>query len=394
MKKKLDAFNDKKIKVPFVVPTINSSDKKEVASALSSNLLTDGPNLRKFEKNFSRLTKSKFSVGVSNATSALILSLKSLGISKNDEVIIPNITFVATANAVLSCGATPILADVNYDDLNISTNSIEENISKKTKAIIPVHFAGRSCNMQKIMSIAKKNNLKIVEDCAHSLGTYYKKKHVGTFGDTGCFSFYPTKNLTTFEGGMVTCKSNSIAKHIQKARNHGIDKSLQDRFTKGYPWEFDIQNFGYNYRLDEIRSALGNNQLKRLKNMNSDRRTAAKYYDSKLKDLYGITLPSQTDTSKNSWHLYVIKIQKTSKTSRNSLFNFLLSRGIRTSVHYKPLNLFTIYKKTAKTYSSLNISKKLYDEILSLPMFPGISRKQQNLVVAAIKEKLDHNRNE
>ena len=175
MNKKLDAFNNKKIKVPFVVPTINSSDKKEIMSALSSNLLTDGPNLRKFEKNFSTLTKSLFSVGVSNATSALILSLKSLGISKNDEVIIPDITFVATANAVLSCDATPILADVNYDDLNISVNSIEQNISKKTKAIIPVHFAGKSCNMRKIMTIAKKNNLKIIEDCAHSLGTYFEK---------------------------------------------------------------------------------------------------------------------------------------------------------------------------------------------------------------------------
>ncbi len=388
MKKKLDAFNDKKIKVPFVVPTINSSDKKEIMYALSSNLLTDGPNLRKFEKNFSRLTKSLFSVGVSNATSALILSLKSLGISKNDEVIIPDITFVATANAVLSCDATPILADVGYDDLNISLKSIEENITKKTKAIIPVHFAGKSCNMRKIITIAKKNNLKIIEDCAHSLGTYFERKHVGTFGDTGCFSFYPTKNLTTFEGGMITCKSKSIANYLQKARNHGIDKSLRDRFTKGYPWEFDIETFGYNYRLDEIRSALGNNQLKRLMKMNNERRKAAKYYDSELRDIHGIILPSQEDTSANSWHLYVIKIEKNSKMSRNSLFNHLLSHGIRTSVHYKPLHLFSIYKKHAKTNSSLKTSKKLYEEILSLPIFPGITKAQQNLVISAIKKKI------
>ena len=389
MNKKLDAFNNKKIKVPFVVPTINSSDKKEIMSALSSNLLTDGPNLRKFEKNFSTLTKSLFSVGVSNATSALILSLKSLGISKNDEVIIPDITFVATANAVLSCDATPILADVNYDDLNISVNSIEQNISKKTKAIIPVHFAGKSCNMRKIMTIAKKNNLKIIEDCAHSLGTYFEKKHVGTFGDTGCFSFYPTKNLTTFEGGMIICKSKSISNYLQKARNHGIDKSLHDRFTKGHPWEFDIETLGYNYRLDEIRSALGNNQLKRLKKMNNERRIAAKYYDSELRDLNGIILPSQNETSTNSWHLYVIKIQKNSKISRNLLFKNLLSHGIRTSVHYKPLHLFSIYKKKAKIHSSLKNSKKLYDEILSLPIFPGITKKQQNLVISTIKNKIE-----
>ena len=394
MNKKIDAFNNNKIKVPFVVPTINSSDKKEIMRALSSNLLTDGPNLRIFEKNFSSYTNSTFSVGVSNATSGLILSLKSLGITKNDEVIIPDITFVATANAVLTCGATPIIADVNYDDLNISIDSIKENITKKTKAIIPVHFAGRSCDMKKIMNIAKKYNLKIIEDCAHALGTYFEKKHVGTFGDTGCFSFYPTKNLTTFEGGMITCKSKSISNSLQRSRNHGIDKSLQDRFTKGYPWEFDIQNFGYNYRLDEIRSALGSNQLKRLNLMNSERRSAAKYYNSQLKDVNDILLPSQNGSSKDSWHLYVIKIKNSSKTSRNSLFNYLLSKGIRTSVHYKPLHLFTIYKKKAKTHSSLKNSKKLYEEILSLPMFPGISKKQQNLVIDAIKQKITNKKNE
>ena len=254
MNKKTDAFNDKKIKVPFVVPTINSNDKNQILKALSSNLLTDGPNLREFEKNFQNYTRSKFSTGVSNATAGLMLSLKALGISKNDEVIIPDITFVATANAVLSCNATPVLSDVNYEDLNISIDSIEENITKKTKAIIPVHFAGKSCDMKQIMKIAKKYDLKIVEDCAHAIGTLYEKKHVGTFGDTGCFSFYPTKNLTTFEGGMITSKAKRISEFLRKSRNHGIDKSLKDRFTKGLPWEFDIEELGFNFRLDEIRS--------------------------------------------------------------------------------------------------------------------------------------------
>ena len=385
MKKKTDAFNNKKIKVPFVVPTINPSDKRQINQALNSNLLTDGPNLRLFEKKFSSFTKSNFSVGVSNATSGLFLSLKALGIKKDDEVIIPDITFVATANAVLACGATPVLADVNYDDLNISLESIEENITKKTKAIIPVHFAGKSCNMKKIMSYSKKYNLKIIEDCAHSLGTYFEKQHVGTFGDTGCFSFYPTKNLTTFEGGMVTSKSKSTANNIAKSRNHGIDKSLQDRFTKGQPWEFDIHDLGYNYRLDEIRSALGINQLKRLKNMNSQRKTAAVYYDSKLRDVKEIELPSQKESSSNSWHLYVIKILNNSKISRNLLFQHLLSKGIRTSVHYKPLHKFSLYKKHAKTHSSLKVSKKLYSEILSLPMFPSMTKMQQNIVISTIK---------
>ena len=388
MAKKTDAFDNKKIMVPFVVPTINSDDKNQILKALSSNLLTDGPNLREFEKKFQNYTKSNFSTGVSNATAGLMLSLKALDISENDEIIIPDMTFVATANAVLSCNAIPVLADVIYEDLNISIDSIEENITNKTRAIIPVHFAGKSCNMKQIMKIAKKYDLKIVEDCAHALGTFYNKKHVGTFGDTGCFSFYPTKNLTTFEGGMITSKAKKITERLRRSRNHGINKSLKDRFTRGQPWEFDIKELGFNFRLDEIRSALGNNQLKRLRSMNTQRRLAAKYYHSKLKDVKGISLPSQKLSAENSWHLYVIKILDNFTISRNSLFQNLLSNGIRTSVHYKPLHLFSLYKKTCKITSSLRNSKKLYQEILSLPMFPGITRKQQNLVIGEIKNKI------
>ena len=388
MNKKTDAFGNKKIKVPFVVPTINSNDKNQILKALSSNLLTDGPNLREFEKKFQNYTKSNFSTGVSNATAGLMLSLKALDISENDEIIIPDMTFVATANAVLSCNAIPVLVDVTYEDLNISIDSIEENITNKTRAIIPVHFAGKSCNMKQIMKIAKKYDLKIVEDCAHALGTFYNKKHVGTFGDTGCFSFYPTKNLTTFEGGMITSKAKKITDRLRRSRNHGINKSLKDRFTRGQPWEFDIEELGFNFRLDEIRSALGNNQLKRLRSMNTQRRLAAKYYHSKLKDVKGISLPSQKLSAENSWHLYVIKILDNFTISRNSLFQNLLSNGIRTSVHYKPLHLFSLYKKTCKITSSLRNSKKLYREILSLPMFPGITRKQQNLVIGEIKNKI------
>ena len=195
-----DAFQDKSIKVPFVVPNIDNSDKKAVITALESNLLTGGPTLRKFENSFRDLTGSKYAIGVSNATAALQLSLKSLKIGKDDEVIIPDMTFVATANAVLFTGATPILADINFEDLNISVESIKKNMSSKTKAIIPVHFAGKSCNMKEIRKIAKQYHVKIIEDCAHAVGTKFGHTHVGNFGETGCFSFYPTKNLTTIEG--------------------------------------------------------------------------------------------------------------------------------------------------------------------------------------------------
>ena len=381
-----DAFKNNSIKVPFVVPNIESSDKKAIETALKSNLLTDGPVLRKFENAICKFTSSKYAIGVSNATSALHLSLKSLEIGKGDEVIVPNITFVATANSVLYTGATPVLADVNNDDINISTKSIEESITSKTKAIIPVHFAGKSCDMNAIQKIARKNHLQIIEDCAHALGTKFNKTHVGNFGKTGCFSFYPTKNLTTFEGGMVITNSSIIASKIRSMRNHGINKSLKERFSNGFPWDFDVSELGYNYRLDEIRSSLGLNQLKRLKIMNKLRQDASRYYDEKLKDIDGIEILNDPDIKNNSCHLYVIKILKNFSMTRNKLFSTLLKNGIRTSVHYKPLDKFNFYKSNSKIYSRLKNSNALYSQILSLPLFPQITKRELDLVIYTIKD--------
>ena len=387
MKKKYsDAFENNSIKVPFVVPNIELSDKRAIETALKSNLLTDGPILRKFENEFCKFTGSKYAIGVSNATSALHLSLKSLGIGKGDEVIIPNITFVATANAVLYVDATPVLVDVNDHDINISIKSIEKSITKKTKAIIPVHFAGKSCDMLAIQKIAKKNNLKIIEDCAHALGTKFNKTHVGNFGKTGCFSFYPTKNLTTFEGGMVITNSKKTASKIRSMRNHGINKSLKERFSTGYPWDFDVSELGYNFRLDEIRSSLGLNQLKRLHKMNKLRQDASRYYKKQLKSINGIQLLDDPNLKNNSCHLFVIKILKNFIMDRNLLFKYLLKNGIRTSVHYKPLNKFSFYKSKSKIYSSLEVSEQLYSKILSLPLFPQITKRELDLVINAIKD--------
>jgi len=384
-KKHSDAFKNNSIKVPFVVPNIELSDKHAIETALKSNLLTDGPILRKFENEFCKFTGSKYAIGVSNATSALHLSLKSIGIKKGDEVIIPNITFVATANAVLYVDATPVLVDVNDDDINISIKSIEKSITKKTKAIIPVHFAGKSCDMLAIQKLAKKYNLEIIEDCAHALGTKFNKIHVGNFGKTGCFSFYPTKNLTTFEGGMVITNSKKIASKIRSMRNHGINKSLKERFSTGYPWDFDVSELGYNFRLDEIRSSLGLNQLKRLHKMNKLRQDASRYYKKQLKSINGIELLDDSNLTNNSCHLFVIKILKNFIVDRNLLFKYLLKNGIRTSVHYKPLNKFSFYKSKSKIYSSLEVSEQLYSKILSLPLFPQITKHELDLVINSIK---------
>ncbi len=380
-RKNSDAFNDLHIKVPFVLPEITNEDKRAILAALDQNLLTDGPKLKEFENKFAKFTGARYAVGVSNATAALQLSLKAIGIGKGDQVVVPDLTFVASINAILFTGATPVIVDIDKEDYNVSVDSIKKSLTKKTKAVMPVHFAGKSCKMREIQIIARKNKLKIIEDCAHAIGGKLNKKHVGTFGDTGCFSFYPTKNLTTFEGGMVITNSKKISESIKTLRNHGITKSYQDRFTKGKPWEYDVSIPGYNYRLDEIRAALGISQLKRITQNNLKRKKAALYYNSRLKNTKSIITPKILKDEDHACHLYVLRFKRQGKFSRDNLFTKLLKNGIRSSVHYKPLHTFTAYKKNAKIFDNLINSKQIYKEIISLPLYPQITRKQQDLVL-------------
>lgn len=375
---------ESKIKVPFFLPWITKEDKKVILDALDSPLLTDGPKLRQFEAAFMKFTGAKYAIGVSNATSALHLSLKAIGVGKGDEIIVPDMTFVATANAVVLSGAKPIFADVDEKTINISVDSIKRKISSKTKAIIPVHFAGKVCDIVNITKIAKKNNLKVIEDCAHAIGARYDGKHVGNFGNVGCFSFYPTKNITTVEGGMIITNSKNIAKYVMAARNHGLSKTLTQRYSHGKPWDYDVAESGYNYRLDEVRSALGLSQLKRIKKLNMLRKRVFEYYGEKLKNVEVLITPESSKNEDHAYHLYIMRVKKHGKISRDVLFSKLLRYGIKTTVHYKPLHRFTTFGKS-KDINGVKNAEKLYKEIISLPFYPNIPRKQQDYVINSIK---------
>ena len=384
MKKIKDEFNHSFIKVPSFVPWITKEDKKAVLESLNNPMLTIGPNVEKFESMFSKYTNAKYAIAVSNCTAALHLSLKAIGVGKGDEVIIPDLTFIADANAVLATGATPVLADIEKNQFGISIKSIKEKINEKTKAIIPVHIYGEACQIKEIVDIAKSNKLHVVEDCAHAIGTFYKNKHVGNFGSTGCFSFYPTKNMTTAEGGMVITNSQKIADKVRQLRNHGMTRSLTQRYSSGYPWVFDVIEPGYNYRLDEMRSALGVSQLKRIEKINTMRKNAASYYNSILDSVDGIVTPKIVNDNSHSYHLYVIRITKKYGMNRNKLFRILTKNGIRTTVYWMPLHKFTAYKKFIKNPKDFPNASKAYDEIISLPLFPTISRKQQRFITNCI----------
>jgi len=382
---KKDFFKDSKIKFPAYEPWISKEDEKIINKTLKQSMLTLGPQLERFEEDFCKYSKAKYAVAVSNCTAALHLSLKALGIKKDDEVIIPDLTFVADANAILACNAKPIITDINKDNFFLSISNIKKNISKKTKAIIPVHIYGQVCNIEEILDIAHDNNLKIVEDCAHAVGTFHKSKHVGTLGNTGCFSFYPTKNITTAEGGMVITNSKTTAEKIRQLRSHGMTKSLKSRYSSEYPWIFDISEPGYNYRMDEIRAALGITQLKRIKKINQLRLNASLYYHKNLQNIPGIILPDMVNDKTHSYHLYTIRIRKPFKLTRDQLFKKLKDYGIRTTVYWMPIHMYTAYKKFSYA-SNIKNTKKIYNEILALPLFPNITKKHQDVVINCIKK--------
>ncbi len=381
---KKDFFNDSKIKFPAYQPWISKDDKRIVNKTLEQSMLTLGPQLEKFEIDFCKYTKSKYAVAVSNGTAALHLSLIALGIKKCDEVIIPDLTFVADASAILASNAKPVIVDINRNNFFLSITNLKKNITKRTKAIIPVHIYGQVCNIDEVLDVARENDLKIIEDCAHAVGTFHNSKHVGTLGDAGCFSFYPTKNITTAEGGMVITNSKKIAEKVRQLRSHGMSRSLKSRYSSGYPWVFDITEPGYNYRLDEIRAALGISQLKRIKKINELRKNAALYYDSKLQNIPGIVLPDMVNDKTHSYHLYTIRVTKPFKSSRNQLFKKLKQAGIRTTVYWMPIHKYSAFRKFAHSSNVKNTSK-VYNEILALPLFPNISKKHQDSVINIIK---------
>ena len=350
---------------------------------MNNRWLTNGPFLKKFEENVGKFIGSKYSVGVGNATQALHLSVNSLGIGKGDEVLVPTFTFAATANAVNYCGGTPILVDVDPDTFNISTKSIIKKITKKTKAIIPVHYGGQSCDMDEILSISKKHNLSIIEDCAHALGSTFENQKCGSMGKAGCFSFYPTKVITTGEGGMITTSDHTIYKRVALLRSQGLSISAHDREKKSQ-WKYDVLDVGYNYRLDEIRASLGLSQFQRISEINDMRIKIAQKYDQLIRHIKGIVTPHKKSDRNHIYHLYTIKIEKDYPLTRDELFKKLSKNGIGTSVQYYPLHLMSYNKKKYRLHDFPN-ANILQDQIICLPIYPKMSMKQIEYVVSFLK---------
>jgi perosamine synthetase len=373
--------------IPFYVPWMTPADKKAVFQALDSRWLTGGPLVRSFESAFAEYTGSKFAVAVNSCTAALHIAMRALNIGPGDEVIVPDLTFAATANAPIFCGAKPVLADIDEKTFNLSPKQVLKKITSKTKAIIPVHYGGQPCDMKELMEIAKDYKLHIVEDCAHSLGAEYDGKKTGTFGAMGCFSFYPTKIITTLEGGMVTTDDEKLEKRLRSLREHGMSRNALER-ENGATWYYDVTDLGYNYRLTDPQAALGASQLRRVEDGIKRRIRVAGYYDKELNAPgLGVVVPYRAAGRSHIFHLYTVKIPESEKgVARNRLFKKLADAGVQSSVHYTPLHLMSFYKQFLNKSDSFHVAEKIYNQILSLPLYPTLTKKEVLQITNKITE--------
>jgi dTDP-4-amino-4,6-dideoxygalactose transaminase len=371
--------------VPFCVPDIDEQDKQGVMDVLSSQWLTGGNKTIEFEEKFASYVGTKYVISVNSCTAALHLIMIGLHIGIGDEVIVPTLTFAATANAPVFCGAKPVFADIDVNTLNISPESIVEKITPKTKAIIVVHLAGNPCDMDAIRKIAKDYKLYLVEDCAHSLGATYRHIQTGNMSNAGAFSFYPTKPMTTGEGGIVVTNDEELYKEMKLMRSHFMTKEAFERSEFGN-WRYDVAGLGYNYRMSEISASLGITQLDKLNWMNDKRDWIVRYYNRELK-VKGIIKPYRIKNTTSSDHLYIIRVTKEFGMNRDALIKKLAERGIECSVHYTPLHLMSFYQKEyGYKYGDYTVAENVYNEILSLPIYSKMNINQAEYVVNSIKE--------
>ena len=372
----------------FGAPFIEQDEIEEVVRTLSSGWIGTGPRVQRFEDNFKLYKKANNAVAVSSCSAALHLSLLASELKPGDEVIVPAMTFCATVNAIIHAGVTPVLADVDPRTMNIDPRNIQDRITKKTKAILPVHFAGRPCNMSEIMAIANQHNLLVIEDCAHAIESKYKGKHCGTFGDFGCFSFYVTKNITTGEGGMVVCKDEERSSYIKTMALHGLSNDAWSRFSDiGYK-QYSVIAAGFKYNMTDIQAAMGIQQLNKIKKFWERRQEIWKQYNEAFSEL-PVTLPAELDSDiKHAFHLFTLLIDK-KKTgiSRNDFLEAMHSRDIGTGVHYLSIPEHTYYqKKFGWQPEDFPSAMTIGSETVSLPLSAKLTNADVQYVIQTVNE--------
>jgi dTDP-4-amino-4,6-dideoxygalactose transaminase len=379
--------------IPFHSPAIGEDEIQSVIETLKSGWLTTGAKVKTFEADFARYVGSSHAVAVNSGTAALHLALDAIGIKEGDEVIVPTVTFTATAEVVIYFKANPVLADCQPDTLNIDPDQIERAITPRTKAIIPVHMGGQPCDMAPILELARHHNLKVIEDAAHALPAAYHGKKVGAISDITCFSFYATKTITTGEGGMATTENPEWAKRMRMMSLHGISLDAWDRYTDKGSWYYEVIRPGYKYNLTDIAAALGIEQLKRCDQFYEARRRVAAQYHEAFAELPELQIPRCAPDVQHAWHLYVIKLElERLRINRSQFIEALKKKGIGTSVHFIPLHLHPYYRDTFgyKPPDFPNASA-VFERIVSLPIYPKMSQADVLHVIEAVGDVLRAN---
>jgi dTDP-4-amino-4,6-dideoxygalactose transaminase len=381
------------INIPFHRPTIDQAEIDEVVATLKSGWLTTGPRTAALEQEFKTYVGAPYAQAVNSCTAGLHLSLAGLGIGPGMEVITTPLTFCATVNVILHSGATPVLADVGPDG-NIDPESVASRITAKTRAIMPVHLAGLPCHMDAIWDIARAHGLLVIEDAAHAAGARYHGQPVGAAvdgasgSDAAVFSFYATKNMTTGEGGMITTASETLAEKVKILCLHGISKNAWDRYTDRGHWLYDVLFAGYKYNLTDLQSAIGIHQLRKLDEFIETRKRYAALYDQLLGDVEELELPPDRTDSRHAWHLYVprLRLEKLG-IDRDQFITALRERGIGSSVHFIPIPLHRFFASFAgRPENQCPRALALYPRIVSLPLYPGMTESEVEVVAAATRD--------
>jgi perosamine synthetase len=362
------------MEIPIANPNVGEKEARAVYDVVKSGLLNEGKKVAEFEKNFAEYIGTKHAVAFFNGTVALHAVLHALGIKSEDEVIVPSFTFISTANSVLFTGAKPVFADIDEKTFNISPEDVAEKINKKTKAIIPVHYGGQAADMTPLMELADDNRLFLVEDAAEAHGAEYKGKKVGSFGNAGMFSFTPTKNITTGEGGMITTNDSKLAEKLRLLKNHGQIA------------QYNHVMLGYNYRMTEMQGAIGVEQLKKLDYIISKKQHNQEFVSKKLNKIKGLTPPYVASDRTHTYMLYTVKLdEENAGLQRDDLMKALQEKGIMTKIYFPPVHLQQYYKELGYTKCVLPITEKIYSSVFSLPCYSQLKTEELNYIINSLE---------
>jgi UDP-4-amino-4,6-dideoxy-N-acetyl-beta-L-altrosamine transaminase len=370
--------------IPYGMHWIDEEDINEVANVLRSNWITTGPKIKEFEDALCAYIGCRYCVAVNSGTSALDIAVQSLDLPVGSEIITTPFTFVATSNAIIYNGHKPVFADICGDTFNIDPEDIRRKITKNTKAIIYVDYAGHPCDIREIKEIADEFDLYLIEDACHALGAEYDNKKIGNFADLTIFSFHPVKHITTGEGGAVATNNKELYEKLSLLRTHGIDKNAMDRYGPGASWAYDMKYLGRNYRITDFQAALGISQLKKLDGFIQKRNEIARTYDGLIKDVDFIRLPAVKGNVRHAWHIYTVLLYE--PVNRDDFFNYMRTENIGVNVHYIPAYRHSYYRNVfGIDPEDFPHTENVFKKIITLPLYPRMDEENINYVCDKIK---------